>query len=54
MSLALGNGLIGLTMQATNSFTPYLLFAAAASFIGSSIFLLLGLPRFRATGEAAA
>jgi MFS family permease len=53
-SLALGNGLIGLTMQATNSFTPYLLFAAAASFVGSSIFLLLGLPRLRATGEAAA
>jgi predicted MFS family arabinose efflux permease len=47
-ALALGNGIIGLTLQATDSFTPYLLFAAAASFVGSSIFLLLGLPRFRA------
>jgi MFS family permease len=52
-ALALGNVLIGVTMQATNSFTPYLLFAAAASFVGSSIFLLLGLPRFRAAAEVA-
>jgi predicted MFS family arabinose efflux permease len=47
-ALALGNVLIGITMQAADSFTPYLLFAAAASFAGSAIFLMLGMPRFRA------
>jgi MFS family permease len=52
-ALALGNALIAVTMQATNSFTPYLLFAAAAAFAGSAIFLLLGLPRFRPRASGA-
>jgi MFS family permease len=52
-ALALGNVLIGVTLQTTNSFTPYLLFAAAASFAGSTIFLLLGLPRFRPASQLA-
>jgi MFS family permease len=50
LALALGNALIAVTIQATNSFTLYLLFAAAASFAGSAIFLLLGLTRFRPAG----
>jgi MFS family permease len=52
-ALALGNGLIAVTMQVTDSFTPYLLFAAAASFLGSVTFLALGLPRFRAAPQSA-
>ncbi|MBW8753217.1 MAG: MFS transporter [Sphingomonadales bacterium] len=50
-ALALGNVLIGVTLAATNSFTTYLLFAAAAAFLGSATFLLLGLPRFRAAPQ---
>lgn len=46
-ALALGNALIGVTISATNGFEAYMLFAAAAAFLGSAIFLLLGLPRFR-------
>lgn len=46
-ALALGNALIGLTLQITDSFDTYLLFAAATSFVGSAMFLLLGRRRFR-------
>jgi MFS family permease len=52
-ALALGNLLIGVTLAATNSFGTYLLFAAAASLLGSTLFLLLGLPRFRPAPLAA-
>lgn len=45
--MALGNLALGMVLEATDSFDGYLLIAAAGSLIGSGIFLLLGLPRFR-------
>jgi len=46
-AMALGNGLLGLTLDTTGSFDFYLLVAAAGAFIGSSLFLLLGHTRFQ-------
>lgn len=47
LSMALGNVILGMVLEITDRFDLYLFIAAAASFIGSAIFLLLGLPRFR-------
>ncbi len=46
-AMALGNVLIAAVLQSSNSFGPYLLTAAATAFVGSAMFLLLGLPAFR-------
>lgn len=46
-AMALGNAILGFALEATDSFNLYLLIAAAGSFVGSSIFLLLGRPAFR-------
>lgn len=43
-SMALGSLALGLSLQATNSFDLYLMMAAAGSFIGSGVFLMLGRP----------
>jgi hypothetical protein len=45
--MAMGNVILGLSLEATDSFEAYLFIAAAGSFFGSGIFLLLGLPKFR-------
>ncbi len=52
-SMALGSIALGVTLQATNSFNLYLMIAAAGSFIGSGIFLMLGNPVPPATAERA-
>lgn len=41
-SMAFGSIILGISLQATNSFDLYLMIAAAGSFIGSGIFLMLG------------
>lgn len=46
-SMALGSIALGLSLQATNSFDLYLMIAAAGSFIGSGVFLMLGRPERR-------
>ncbi|MBV1691606.1 MFS transporter [Novosphingobium sp. G106] len=46
-AMAIGNVALGLVLARTNSFDLYLVIAAAGAFIGSSLFLLLGLHRFR-------
>ncbi|MCB2073339.1 MAG: MFS transporter [Novosphingobium sp.] len=46
-AMALGNGLLGLTLDTTGSFDLYLLVAAAGAFIGSALFLLLGRARYQ-------
>jgi len=46
-AMAMGNIILGIALETTNSFDAYLLIAAAGSFTGSAIFLLLGLRRFR-------
>ena len=45
--MAIGNIILGVALKTTNSFDLYLVIAAAGSFAGSIIFLLLGLQRFR-------
>jgi hypothetical protein len=52
-AMAIGNGLLGLVLNATDSFDLYLVIAAAGSFIGSGLFLILGLKRFRPVGQPA-
>ena len=47
LAMATGNIILGMALAATNSFELYLFIAAAGSFFGSGIFLLLGLRRFR-------
>lgn len=42
ISIAAGNAILGVTLQATESYNPYLLTAAAAAVVGSLCFLLLG------------
>jgi len=46
-AMAIGNIILGVALKTTNSFDLYLVIAAAGSFTGSIIFLLLGLQRFR-------
>lgn len=48
LAMALGNVILSASLAATDSFETYLMIAAAGSLFGSLIFLLLGLPRFRA------
>lgn len=47
LAMALGNVILSLSLAATNSFNLYLFIAATGSFLGSGVFLLLGLHRFR-------
>jgi MFS family permease len=47
LAIAMGNIILSLSLAATNSFEFYLFIAAAGSFLGSGVFLLLGLRRFR-------
>lgn len=54
LAMAMGNVILGISLDATDSFAAYLLIAAAGSFVGSGLFLLLGLRRFRAAQTAAA
>jgi MFS family permease len=51
-AMALGNAILGLVLATSNSFNTYLLIAAAGSFCGSLMFLLLGRPAFRAPALA--
>ena len=53
-AMALGNGLLGLTLDSTGSFDIYLLVAATGAFTGSALFLVLGHSRFRSEKPAAA
>jgi len=46
-AMAIGNVILSVSLDATDSFDLYLMIAAAGSFVGSAIFLLLGLRRFR-------
>ena len=46
-AMAIGNGVLGLTLDATGSFDLYLLVASAGAFVGSGLFLLLGRTRFQ-------
>jgi MFS family permease len=46
-AMAVGNGVLGLILNVTGSFDPYLVIAAAGSLVGSGLFLILGLRRFR-------
>lgn len=46
-SIAFGSIILGISLQATNRFDLYLMIAAAGSFIGSGIFLMLGSPKHR-------
>jgi MFS family permease len=48
-AMASGNVLIAAVLKNSNSFDPYLVTAAAAAFVGSLLFLLLGLPKYRRT-----
>jgi MFS family permease len=48
-AMASGNVLIAAVLKSTDSFDPYLVTAAVTAFIGSILFLLLGLPKFRRT-----
>jgi MFS family permease len=47
LAMASGNIILSLSLAATNSFNFYLFIAAAGSLLGSGLFLLLGLHRFR-------
>ena len=49
LAMALGNVIVGLSLAATGSFDLYLVIAAAGSFLGSGLFLLMGMRRFRST-----
>lgn len=53
LAMALGNVILGMVLEITDRFDLYLFIAAAASFVGSGIFLLLGLPRFRPAARQA-
>lgn len=46
-AMGLGNVLLAMVLKATGSFDAYLLTCAAAALVGSLMFLMLGLPRFR-------
>jgi len=46
-AMAIGSGIIGVVLERTDSFNPYLFTAATSAFIGSVMFLMLGLPTFR-------
>lgn len=46
-AMAAGNAILGVVLERTDSFDIYLYTAAATSFIGSALFLLLGQERFR-------
>jgi predicted MFS family arabinose efflux permease len=48
-AMAIGNALLSLVLETTNSFNLYLVIAAGGAFIGSAMFLALGLQRFRPT-----
>lgn len=52
-AMALGNAILGFMLATTDSYIPYLLTAAAGSFFGSAMFLLLDHPRFRRPALAA-
>jgi MFS family permease len=47
LAMAMGNVILSMSLAATDSFDFYLFIAAAGSFLGSGLFLLLGLRRFR-------
>ncbi len=47
LAMAMGNIILSLSLAASNSFDTYLMIAAAGSFLGSGLFLLLGLRKFR-------
>ncbi|MEO5586258.1 MAG: MFS transporter [Novosphingobium sp.] len=51
-AMASGNVLIAVVLKNTESFNAYLVTAAATAFVGSLMFLLLGLPRFNQTPES--
>lgn len=46
-AIGLGNVILGVSLEATDSFDAYLFIAAAGSLIGSGLFLALGLRKFR-------
>ena len=46
-AMAIGTIILGSALKTTHTFDLYLVIAAAGSFTGSIIFLLLGLQRFR-------
>lgn len=46
-AMALGNAILAIVLETTNSFDSYLLTAATGSFVGSALFLTLGRPAFR-------
>ena len=48
LAMGMGNVLLAYTLGATNSFEVYLFTAAATAFIGSAMFLTLGLPKVAA------
>ncbi|MEJ5979186.1 MFS transporter [Novosphingobium sp. PS1R-30] len=50
LAMAMGNVILSASLTATDSFDLYLFIAAAGSFLGSGIFLALGLRRFRPAG----
>jgi MFS family permease len=47
LALGVGNATLAWSLQAANSFVPYLVVAAAGSFVGSLLFLVLATSRFR-------
>jgi MFS family permease len=51
-AMAMGNVILGLALEMTDSFDLYLLIAAAGSLIGSAVFLMLGLPMIPLTTGA--
>lgn len=53
-AMAMGNVILSMSLDATDSFNLYLFIAASGSFIGSGLFLLLGLHRFRPAERLAA
>jgi len=53
LAMALGNVVLSISLAATNSFEIYLFIAAAGSFLGSGLFLLLGVGRFRPAEQVA-
>jgi predicted MFS family arabinose efflux permease len=48
-AMASGNVLIAAVLKSTDSFNAYLVTAATTAFLGSLLFLLLGLPKYRRT-----
>lgn len=46
-AMAIGNAVLSLVLETTDSFNLYLVIAAVGAFIGSAMFLALGSRRFR-------